>query len=103
MKRNETVESIEKFKARRKALIESQNYLGPKILEKLKMHCPCCAKRRYVIAGFINAFRHAERIEQFNKMAEFYGFQQACKHNAVIHAGYDDVRVPLAAIRRKEK
>ena len=102
MKRNETVESIEEFKARRKALIESQNYLVPKILEKLKMHSPCCAKRRYVIAGFINAFRHAESIEQFNKMAEFYGFQQACKHNAVIHAGYD-VRVPLAAIRRKEK
>ena len=38
MKRNETVESIEEFKARRKALIESQNYLAPKILEKLKMH-----------------------------------------------------------------
>ena len=100
MKRNEIVESIEEFKARRKALIESQNHLVPKILEKLKIYGPCYAKKRYIIAGFINAFRHAESIERFYEMAEFYGFQHACKHDAVMHPGYD-VRVPLAAIRKK--
>ena len=102
MKRNKDIESPEEFKARRKVLIGSQNHLVPKILEKLEMHGSCCAKKRYVIAGFINAFRHAGSIERFCKTAEFYGFQQACKHNAIIHPGYD-VRVPLAAIGRTEK
>ena len=102
MKRNKDIESPEEFKARRKVLIGSQNHLVPKILEKLEMHGSCCAKKRYVIAGFITAFRRAENIEQFNKTAEFYGFQQACRHNAVVNSGYG-AEVPLAAIGRKEK
>lgn len=102
MKRNEILESIEEFKARRKTLIESQYHLVPKLLERLKRHSSGCARKRYVIFGFITAFRHAESIERFYKTAEFYGFQQACKHAAVMHQGYD-VRVPLAAIGRKEK
>ena len=102
MERNEILESVEKFKARRKTLIESQYHLVPKLIEKLKIHSSGCAGKRYVISGFITAFRHAENIERFNKTAEFYGFQRACKHNAVIHPGYD-VRVHLGVIGRKEK
>ena len=102
MKRNENLESAEEFKARRKILIESQYHLIPKTLERLRIHCPVYAKKRYVIAGFITAFRQSKSIERFYKTADFYGFQRACKHNAVTHPGYD-VRVPLAAIRRKDR
>jgi len=100
MKRDEKLESAEEFKARCKTLIESQYHLIPKILGRLNMHSPGCAKRRCVIAGFITAFRHSESLERFYETAEFYGFQRACKHNAAVHPGYD-VRVPLAAVRRK--
>ena len=102
MKRNEKLESSEEFKARRRTLVERLYHLTPGLLKRLKMHSPGCAKKRYVTAGFITAFRHSESVDRFYKTAEFYGFQRACKHYAVTHPGYD-AKVPLAAIGRKDR
>lgn len=101
MNRDPNLETAAEFKARRRKLIASRCPLVPAILERLSRF-PCCARRRYVVAGFLQAFRNAETREEFHKTAEFYGFQRACKHHAVMHC-FGGAEVPLAALGRKRQ
>ncbi|MBO4305329.1 MAG: hypothetical protein J6A21_12160 [Lentisphaeria bacterium] len=88
------------LKAWRKSLLQSQCGSIPAILAKLKRHCPRYARKRYVVAGFLLAFRHAKSAEHFYASAPFYGFQRVCRHASFMNP-WPGAKVPRSAVGGK--